>query len=86
MRSWNHQPKSPPKQSDAATAATSGLAKHPPGDEVAVKDASGKARQEAPRDSTQKATYESLMEQVVTKENATAAWLAVKRNGGAPTE
>ena len=28
--------------------------------------------------------YEKLMEQVVSRENATAAWLAVKRNGGAP--
>jgi len=28
--------------------------------------------------------YENLMEQVVSQENATAAWLAVKRNGGAP--
>ena len=28
--------------------------------------------------------YEDLMEQVVTQDNATAAWLAVKRNGGAP--
>jgi len=28
--------------------------------------------------------YEDLMEQVVTPDNATAAWLAVKRNGGAP--
>lgn len=28
--------------------------------------------------------YEELMEVVVTKENATAAWLAVKRNAGAP--
>jgi RNA-directed DNA polymerase len=28
--------------------------------------------------------YENLMEQVVNQENATAAWLAVKRNGGAP--
>ncbi len=28
--------------------------------------------------------HEELMEQVVTKENATAAWLAVTRNGGAP--
>jgi len=27
--------------------------------------------------------YESLMEQVVSRENATAAWQAVKRNGGA---
>jgi methylisocitrate lyase len=28
--------------------------------------------------------HEELMEQVVTQENATAAWRAVKRNGGAP--
>ena len=28
--------------------------------------------------------YEQLMEQVISRENATAAWLAVKRNGGAP--
>lgn len=28
--------------------------------------------------------HEELMEQVVTRENASAAWLAVKRNGGAP--
>lgn len=28
--------------------------------------------------------YEDLMERVVTHDNATAAWLAVKRNGGAP--
>jgi len=28
--------------------------------------------------------YETLMEAVVSRENATAAWLAVKRNGGAP--
>jgi len=28
--------------------------------------------------------YETLMEQVISRENATAAWLAVKRNGGAP--
>jgi len=28
--------------------------------------------------------HEDLMERVVTQENATAAWRAVKRNGGAP--
>lgn len=28
--------------------------------------------------------HEELMEQVVSRDNATAAWLAVKRNGGAP--
>jgi len=28
--------------------------------------------------------HEDLMEQVVTQDNATAAWLVVKRNGGAP--
>lgn len=36
------------------------------------------------RNSPQKAMHEELMEQVVTKDNATAAWLAVKRNAGAP--
>jgi RNA-directed DNA polymerase len=36
------------------------------------------------RNSPKKAMYEALMEKVVSRENATAAWLAVKRNGGAP--
>jgi len=36
------------------------------------------------RDSPQKAMHEDLMAAVVTQANATAAWLAVKRNGGAP--
>jgi group II intron reverse transcriptase/maturase len=36
------------------------------------------------RNSPQKAMHEELMEQVVTQDNATAAWLAVQRNGGAP--
>jgi RNA-directed DNA polymerase len=84
VRSWNNGPNSPPKQRSAATAATTRLVKHHLGDVVALKDASGKAREEVSRDSTQKATYERLMEEVVTKENATVAWLAVKRNGGAP--
>ena len=84
MRSWNHNPESPPKQRSAATAATTRLVKHHLGDVVASSDARGKAREEVSRDSTQKATYENLMEEVVTKENATAAWKAVKRNAGAP--
>ena len=84
MRSWNNEPNSPPKQRSAATAATTRLAKHHLGDVVALSEASRKARNEVPRDSTQKATYEQLMEQVVTKENSEVAWLAVKRNGGAP--
>jgi RNA-directed DNA polymerase len=84
MRSWKNEPKSPPKQRSAATAATTRLAKHHLGDVVASSEASRRAQDELPRDSTQKATYEDLMEQVVTKENATRAWLAVKRNGGAP--
>ena len=74
MRSWNNEPNSPPKQRSAATAATTRLAKHHLGDVVASSEASRKARDEAPRDSTQKATFETLMEQVVTKENAEAAW------------
>src|SRR5262245_24878665 len=84
MRSWNNKPDSPPKQRSAATAATTRLAKHHLGDVVASSDASLRARNEVPRDSTQKATYERLMEEVVTKDNATAAWRAVKRNKGAP--
>jgi RNA-directed DNA polymerase len=84
MRSWNDEPNSLPKQRSAATAATTRLVKHHLGDVVATSEASGKARDEVLRDSTQKVTYEKLMEEVVTKENATAAWLAVKRNGGAP--
>ena len=69
-RSWNNGPKSPPKQRSAATAATTRLVKHHLGDVVASSEARRKARDEVPRDSTQKATYETLMEQVVTKENA----------------
>lgn len=84
MRSWNHEPNSQPKQRGAATAATTRLVKHHLGDVVASSDASTEARSEVLRDSPQKATYEQLMEQVVTQDNATAAWLAVKRNGGAP--
>jgi RNA-directed DNA polymerase len=85
MSSWNHQPKSLPKQRSAATAATSARqVKHHLGDVVAAGETTGEARPEVPRNSPQKATYESLMEAVVTPENATAAWLAVKRNGGAP--
>jgi len=85
MRSWSHKPSSQQKQSGAATAATTRRAKHWLGDVVA--DTQGEQAgkdQEAPRDSTQKAKYENLMEQVVSEENAQAAWLAVKRNGGAP--
>ncbi len=33
---------------------------------------------------TKESMHEKLMEQVVTQENATTAWQAVKRNGGAP--
>jgi len=85
MRSWSHKPSSQQKQSGAATAATTRRAKHWLGDVVAdtQSEQAGKD-QEAPRDSTQKAKYENLMEQVVSEENAQAAWLAVKRNGGAP--
>jgi group II intron reverse transcriptase/maturase len=84
MRNWNNEPQSHPKQPGAATTATTRVVKHHLGDVVASSDASTEARSEFPRDSTQKATFEQLMEQVVTKDNATAAWLAVKRNGGAP--
>ena len=36
------------------------------------------------RTSPKKVMYEELMAEVVSRENAQAAWLAVKRNGGAP--
>ena len=61
-----------------------GWPSHAPGDVVAPSDASSGGEAISSADSPQKAMYEELMEQVVTKENATAAWLAVKRNGGAP--
>ena len=61
MRSWNNEPKSHPKQRDAATAATSRLAKHHLGDVVASREAGREARNEVARDSGQKATYENLM-------------------------
>ncbi len=84
MRSWNHEPNSCPRQQGVAITATTRLMKHHLGDVVASSDANREARFEVPRDSTQKATYEDLMEQVVTKDNATMAWRAVKRNAGAP--
>lgn len=84
MRSWKHKPNSLPKQPSAATAATTRVVRHHLGDVVAASGARGEARNEEPRDSGQKATYEKLMEEVVTKENATEAWQAVKRNKGAP--
>jgi RNA-directed DNA polymerase len=52
--------------------------------ESPLNGASRMAREVALRDSAKKAMYEELMEQVVTKENATVAWQAVKRNAGAP--
>jgi RNA-directed DNA polymerase len=83
--SWSQRPKSQPKQSGVATAATTRVAKHWLGDAVADHQGEQVGRGErAPRDPTQKAKYEELMEQVVTEANAQAAWLAVKRNGGAP--
>jgi RNA-directed DNA polymerase len=61
-----------------------GLAKQGSRDAVAAGCVSGTARNFSTRNSPQKAMHEALMEQVVTEANATAAWLAVKRNGGSP--
>ena len=83
MRSWNNGPESFPKHRSAATAATPRVVKHHLGDVVASSEAGREARDEEPRDSGQKATYENLMEEVVRLDNAKHAWLAVKRNGGA---
>jgi RNA-directed DNA polymerase len=52
--------------------------------EAEAKLGEGVARSGLTRNSPQKAMHKELMEQVVEPENATAAWLAVKRNGGAP--
>src|ERR1035441_9715386 len=55
-----------------------------PSGEAAASTGKRTTRSDRLRDSPQKAMHEELMEQVVTQENATAAWLAVKRNAGAP--
>jgi len=83
MRSWNNEPNSHPKHRGAATTATHRVVKHHLSDVVALSEEGREARKEVPRDSGQKATYEKLMEEVVRKDNATRAWLAVKRNRGA---
>lgn len=85
MGSWSQRPKSQPKPTGAATAATTRRAKHWLGDMVAaIQSERVGTGPVAARDPTQKAKYESLMEEVVTEANAQAAWLAVKRNAGAP--
>ena len=84
MGSWDSKPESHPKHGNATTAVTFRVVKHHLGDVVASSEAGREARNAVPRDSGQKATYENLMEEVVTKENATAAWKAVKRNKGVP--
>lgn len=75
---------SEPKQRGATTAVTTpdwqteAQAEKPP-------QATGAAsKPERARNSPQKATHEELMEAVVSPKNATAAWKAVVRNGGAP--
>lgn len=85
MGSWSQRPRSQPKQTGEATAASTRVAKHWLGDVVVGnQDEQTGTGEMAPRDPTQKAKYEELMEQVVTEANARTAWLAVKRNGGAP--
>src|SRR5258707_2438390 len=73
MRSWSHKPSSQQKQSEAATAATTRMAKHWLGDVVAdtQSEQAGKD-QGAPRDSTQKAKYEKLMEEVMDSDRTGA--------------
>ena len=62
----------------------SGLANGRWGGEAAASPGKRTTRSDRLRDSPQKAMHEELMAQVVTQENATAAWRAVKRNAGAP--
>jgi RNA-directed DNA polymerase len=83
--SCSQRPESQLKQSGVATTAATRVAKHWLGDVVANNqgEQAGTGVM-TPRDPTQKAKYEQLMEQIVTQANAEAAWLAVKRNGGAP--
>src|SRR5512139_1269040 len=67
----------------ATTAVTTRPGDRGPGEEAASSPGSG-ATPDPLRDVPQKARYESLMEAVVSQENATRAWQAVKRNRGAP--
>ncbi len=73
MGSWSQRPKSQPKQSGVATAATTRVAEHWLGDVVAHNqgEQAGTGVM-TPRDPTQKAKYEQLMEQIVTEANAQA--------------
>lgn len=54
-----------------------------PGDEVAASVGSERAQGPTPAPNPQKATYEGLMEEIVSPFNAWRALLAVERNGGA---
>lgn len=55
-----------------------------PGDEVAASVGSQRAEGPTSAPNSQKATYEELMEEIVSPFNAWRALLAVERNGGAP--
>src|ERR1035438_6401837 len=55
-----------------------------PSGEAAASTGKRTTRSDRLRNSPQKVMHEELMEQVVTQDNATVAWRAVKRNGGAP--
>jgi group II intron reverse transcriptase/maturase len=61
-----------------------GLANLCPGDEVAASIGSERAEGPTPAPNPQKATYEELMEEIVSPFSAWRAMLAVERNAGAP--
>lgn len=72
-----------PRQRGATTAVTT-LDWRPRLGRGSRPQAEGAEKPWSPRNTTQKARYENLMEAVVNRENATRAWKAVKRNQGAP--
>jgi group II intron reverse transcriptase/maturase len=84
MKSWKQPTRSDPKPRGEATAAST------PDGQTSVQtveppQAEGVGREpEVSAPTSQKARHEDLMERVVSRENATAAWRAVKRNAGAP--
>src|SRR6185369_4812127 len=83
--SWENRP-----EGFSETAGRDNYGHHPgpanqrPSDEVAASVGSERAEGPTPAPNPQKATYEELMEEIVSPFNAWRARLAVERNGGAP--
>ena len=84
MRTWQNESRSRTKRTGVTTTVATRFGCQRGEGEAIAKLWKRAARNELTRNPLKKAMREELMEQVVGKENATAAWLAVKRNGGAP--